>query len=225
MKKCIACKKEIEKEATYCHHCSNHQQNWKNWLPHIATFIALVTFVGSVGFYVLEKTTNVVSNWAWKDEITVISYDSAGSLTVRNSGDGDVFLERIDVEANGFALRSSKTLNTTVSKDSFSIVPLGDSIQGGVIAGITEEQWSEIKNRTYSNVEDQIYNTGHGKLLTLKKHLGDSLRTFPATATLVWYSIKSGDVQQTKIECQGIFINVNDDANIGMQADPRTSGL
>ncbi|MEW8274992.1 MAG: hypothetical protein AB2733_13030 [Candidatus Thiodiazotropha taylori] len=105
-RRCVACQKTIDQQATKCEYCQSYQVRWKNRLKYwseIATLIGLIfsaiVFSANQLIDYIDRTSGAL--------LEILEMDSHGNLTVANNDNKNVFLKRL------FIGRADRELNLT----------------------------------------------------------------------------------------------------------------
>ena len=126
MKSCKYCKEALHAGAAFCKHCNHFQTNWKNWVPHIGGTIALFVFLSTTLGYIIKPLRDSYKELTWKDSVEVVYFSSNTGVTVKNSGDGDVFLEMMTYQLDDkYKKHYSGALGIFVSAEKINLLPIG----------------------------------------------------------------------------------------------------
>lgn len=202
---CSACLKPIEDGASKCHECGSFQRPWRNWLPTVATVLAVLAFVGSATAFILATATDVFTRLTWKDEISVIAYSTGGPLVVLNSGSGELFVEHVTMVSSEADYRGSRLIGEVVAKNSFAKSELKKVLVGSFVQDATDEEWEALKAKEISGVIPYFFSIDHPYLATLKEYLGPRLRTLSADCVVAFRSIVNLSVLEKEFPCVGVF--------------------
>jgi len=216
MKKCNLCRAEIPDDATYCSHCNMHQSSLKNWIPQIINAIALLAFIAAIASWGIEKSTNFFTKMTWKDDIRVISFNSSKNLTVRNIGDGSVFIERIDVRSKkgyGSGFVSTTSIEKVLEKNQIVSFTIGDGVgvSGGRILFQNDEYKVDGQNMANllkgsdPNIQRLVFDKDNGMLMNYKNIAREDAIIFDAEATLYYFSLFNDSATTVKFMCEGVF--------------------
>ncbi len=149
---------------------------------------------------------------AWKEDIRVLQFSSYHNLTLANAGDGPIFLSHIAIEGDVThpIVKSGKDrftqtwiANVEIAAGNIAVKPYSDQnvIEAvklyRVVSGLDDVAWgralkaADLAELVISGGSCFIYVVLWNSdpfLLQLRDHLGSSLRTFPAKATLHYFS-------------------------------------
>lgn len=116
---CIACRNGLEAGASLCSHCGSFQSAWKNHLRYWATLVGLVAFIFTAVAYLFSVGPEIRKTFAWEDRIKVLDVILPGFIVVANTGDGNVFVQKLHWTGNIDNLYSTDTIpiNKAISKE------------------------------------------------------------------------------------------------------------
>ena len=180
---CVACRKQVEPEASICSECGSFQKRWRNELRYMANTIGLMTVAGALIVYCITSIPELRKQIFWEDEVSVLSFGPLNGISIANTGDGDVFLTDIYVST---AWGRSSTF--TIAK----LLRRGDVV-------VNQPRQDEIGLRNFSNLSvsserewrSAIEKSGFGEnhcwaivyysetdphLLRVRRHLGEKFR-------------------------------------------------
>jgi hypothetical protein len=121
MKKCIACQTEIDDKATFCKHCSQYQNKYKNYFSYIATIMGvLIAIVAVIGF--LFDIPGYLSN---RKEVEVVS--------VRTMGNQNITIDVINHNKNTAQLTAMRLMAKFDNEEFDSSIPINLIIPGNDI--------------------------------------------------------------------------------------------
>jgi hypothetical protein len=178
-----------------------YQKAWRNWIPHIATAIALVSFVGACLSYVWQSVSTQVANWTAVDRIQLAFLNSRNETAYLNSGDNDVvFLEE---------KLSCPDWKLSVGRGIFKRVPASDTVSfgGGTAArgyGIDAECLSGEKPK--STDEILFLDATNLKLKRLQEDF-PKLQTRPGKGIVTYYSIRERKQKEYEYACVCIYVS------------------
>lgn len=196
MESCKYCKEPLNEGATFCKHCNNFQKNWKNWVPHIGGAIALLIFIASILGYIIKPLRDSYIDLTWKDQVEVVYFSSNTGVTVKNSGDGDVFLETVDYQLDDkYKIKYSGAFGVFVSagKSKFTTYREKRDFIGKVI---TKEQKFEE-----DEVEPIFCSENDPALNIFSSSLKERMLTFSCEAKLNYFSLKRNERKSASIPC------------------------
>ena len=217
MKNCIKCYSEIDDNASYCKFCNMHQSPWKNWLPNATNYIAVLVLLGSMILWGTEKSTHFFTNITWKDNVEILLFANTSGLVVKNTGDGAVFIERIDIDSIGhkFGFIESVTIGKTLKKNEFGSFDLENKVNGDIYF---EEEKSDIDAREKKlealvrgsgknpRIKKVIFNKEHARWLQANEILGKQILSIDAKAKLVYHSLRKNNVIIKDFDCILVFL-------------------
>lgn len=196
MADCIYCREKIIDNAKFCKHCNHYQKTWKNWIPHIGGAIALIVFLGSIGGYVIRPVRDAYKKFLWRDEIEVISFNSKWGITIKNSGDGEVFIESATYRHKGKKYYSGgKRIRTAAKRGEFTSYRFKSSISGEAIKHGQKFDENDVIP-VFCSENDAEYRI-------FKSSLKEKLFTIPCEAELNYYSLVKRGIRRVKIPCVG----------------------
>lgn len=206
---CIVCLEDIKSNASKCSHCGAYQNQWRNWLPTIGSVIALLTFVATSVVAIFAFSTDLRERYFWKDDLTIISFQSSDSLVIRNSGDGAVFIDHVSAEYVGpgpIMRRFITAIGKTVAKNSFLSVEKnveGEDVR--FIRSASDDEWALIERLKAPGVSLHFFTEDHVNFKEIYDRTGSDLRTFEAKCKVGFRSLKRENLIRQPFPCVGIF--------------------
>lgn len=195
-----------------------HQSSWKNWIPHIINSIALLVFIAAVATWGIEKSTNFFTKMTWKDDLKVISFNSSSKLTVKNIGDGSVFIERIDFGTKGrkTGFITSTSIEKVLEKHQILSFDIGKGVgeAGGDILFQNDEYKADdetitnLLKGTDPSIQRLVLDKSNGKLANYKYYAREKAITYDAEATIYYFSLFKDSAMTVKFDCEGVFIRL-----------------
>ncbi|HEV2913259.1 MAG TPA: hypothetical protein VGX92_08085 [Pyrinomonadaceae bacterium] len=182
---------------------------WQWWLPYLGGVVAFLALVGSLITFSISQIIQIYQRVTWKEEVTVISFMSAGEKVFLNSGDGEVFLSHVDIKSAVY--NQGVSVNSIIKPKEFLYKVPGDDIgKSDVVSGVSDREWAEIltKPRTDESFFYAFFFIDDPTLQIFKKSLGERLRTFPASAQLIYYSANGGKKYSKDVPVVGIIMHI-----------------
>lgn len=207
---CIACLEDIRSNASKCSHCGASQKSWLNWLHTITAVGILPTLVATGVVAIIAISTGMWERIFWKDDLTVISYQSDGQVCIRNSGDGQLFVEHILVKSDDLLrYRRIRFIGETVAKSSFLCVnsagrAVGHRFDGQIVKDMPDHEWESIKRGEVPGFSPYILSKDH--LIFRQMSLGTRPRTFKAECEVSFHSVLKENLVKQPFPCLGVFI-------------------
>lgn len=206
---------EIEDEASFCHHCNMHQVSWKNWLPSVSNYIAIILFIASIFVWSLDQSTNFLTTITWKDDVEVILFDSSSALVLRNKGDGDVFVERIDVKTHGhaFSIVKSITIGDIIKKGQIGTIKLRNEVHGDLFWQKNkisrpdfEKKLANLTHSSEKEIKKVVFSKNHAKWKTIEANARDIIYKLDGKATIYYHSVKNDSILFEEFDCVVLFV-------------------
>jgi hypothetical protein len=187
---------------------------WRAWLPHLGGLVAVTLLVGSLLTFTIKLSSDVYRGLTWKESIDVISFSSLGPQVFLNSGDGEIFVSHVDIKGN--VISEIVYINSIVKPKQFLSIPINEQTlkeHGGkeVLQTSSNEEWQDIIDNKIRRVRDPSYVaavfSSDSPILNLyKTNLNQRLRTFAATATIVYYFSYRKEAITKNIPVEGIVL-------------------
>jgi hypothetical protein len=98
LKACVACKRQIQSDASVCPVCKRYQRVWKNHLQYFAGIVALVSLSATA---VTVTLTTVNEMFFARSDLHLIECNSMASAVIVNSGDAEVFVSHLILWPSG----------------------------------------------------------------------------------------------------------------------------
>lgn len=207
-RKCIECALEIPEAAKICTHCDSHQAPWKNRLKLLSALTGLATVITAALTYTVTMLPELRKSVAWKDDVEILQFTSRRGLSLRNTGDGAVFVSHLSIVAkrpDGKTLFTNNfTINRQLEKGNF-LYAVGDEdrlkgLRLPIATFSSDDVWLKAlaaANDAPSIVSKKtcllfvVYHSQDHDLLNYQQRLKERLRTYTATGTLHIYSLES----------------------------------
>ena len=221
-RKCIECALVIPEAAKICTHCDSHQAPWKNRLKLLSALTGLATVVTAALTYTVTMLPELRKSVAWKDDVEILQFTSRRGLSLRNRGDGAVFVSHLSIVAkrpDGRTLFTNNfTINRQLEKGSF-LYAIGDEdrlkgLRLPIATFSNEDVWLKAlaaANDAPSVVAKRtcllfvVYHSQDHDLLNYQQRLKEGLRTYSATGTLHIYSLESKKSILVPIQLVGLL--------------------
>jgi len=218
-KSCKYCCAEIPSGANLCKECNCYQSSVRNQLTLLAGLggmIALLT-------YLTASLGEVRKNILWKDNIEIVSVAPKTGYVIRNSGDGDVFIEGVRYEykgSSGVALSTStaigeivspgKTIRHVIPEESerAEAKPILSNKSIPKIESFDQALRLSIKNKEC--LRRALFSTDSIYYKNYFRSMKDSLIQMPVEATIVYFSRTSAPMEKT---FSGVLVFVFDPDN------------
>ena len=189
-------------------------RKWQWWLPYAGGISAFLILLGSLLTFSISLTRDLYRAVTSKNGIEVITFSSMAPQVFLNTGDGEVFISHIDVR--GSVMSQTININKVVEPRHFLSVPVSDETLkelGGktVLATNSDQEWmttleTKIRGSADPSYRAVLYYAGSPELAMYKRVLNDKLRTFPASATLVYFTTDGQKVSKT-VPVEGIVLH------------------
>ena len=212
MADCIYCKRKIIDGAEFCKYCSHYQIKWKNWIPHIGGTVALIVFFGSLAGYIIKPMRNAYKKITWRDGIEVVSFCSVDGVTIKNSGDGEVFIESVTFKNKKNGSTGAMRVMISANNGKFTTFKKKNRTSGSVI------QKGQIFDR--NDVVQVFCSDNHTSFRVYKSFLKEEMVIFPCEASLNYYSLVKSEIRSVKIQCVGYLLK-KQSANKANAADTK----
>jgi hypothetical protein len=189
-----------------------------NWRGHISTGIGLLLLITAIIGWFVDKGSNFFTTITWKDQMEVVSFNNTASLVAKNSGDGDVFLERIEIRSRNTqkAFITFQVIEEVLRKGEFKTFKLGDGILGGGKILFDDGEYKagqETINRLIENppknIQRLVYNKDNERVKVFKEKASWKEINFEATATITFHSLNKKEPLTHTFDCIGFFVKTN----------------
>ena len=193
MKACVYCKEELKDDAHFCRKCNHYQSRWKNWVPHIGGAIALLVFIGPIFGYIIKPVRDYYKNITWKDRVNVVTFSSNSGVTVKNSGDGEVFLDTVTYRLKDSYLFGAMEIFSPVENGKFFTHRNNRSVNGHVVK----------KGQLY-NKDDVVHvfcSYDDSAFKIFKHSLKEQILTFSCETEINYYSLNDKNRKSVDIPC------------------------
>jgi hypothetical protein len=204
---CIACKSDIPEGSIVCKHCNYAQNKWRNWLPHIGTALAVITFVLGGFTYMGEKLVKGIAEWRAKDGVQVVFLDSEGATGIMNTGDKDIVVLDIDIILNQFKYSTTVSFYKRISPTEFVTVDETPKEE------FEMDKETMVADTPYSKeTYPQCFNK-ENSYLKGNKVFFPNLKTFPATGVLTYYSTIEKKQKTITFDCECTTVRIKPNQN------------
>lgn len=207
---CIACLEEIKLNASKCPHCGAYQARWRNWLPVIGTFAAILTFVGSAAAIVSVTATDFWKELLGEDKIEVIGYTGGRLITLHSGSAGPLLVEHVTERADSLNYSKVIPIHDVVAEGHvlrFPVDAISDEVRGYPVEDVSDDEWGEIKSGKVKGVEPYFFFADSPALKTLTRRLGARLRTFEAKCDVRFRRVEPGSESTDQdFSCVGIMM-------------------
>ena len=209
MDTCIACLEDIKSNAPKCSHCGAYQRSWLNWLHTITAVGILQTFLATSLLGIFAFSTDVWERFFWKDDLTIISFQSPDNLVARNSGAGAVFIEHVSAKYVGAGLalhQKNIAIGKMVAKNSFFSF---EKSGGGTVHfknSVSDDVWESMKRLTVPGISPHFFSEDHTNLKAIEKFYGANIRTFEAECEVGFRSIMGDNLVRQPFPCVCVFV-------------------
>jgi hypothetical protein len=205
---CIACKSEMPEGAYICKNCQSYQVKWRNWLPHIGTALALVTFILAGFAYIWQSGSKIAADLLVKDRPQIVFLDSEGESGFINAGDRDIILLDIEISLKQFRRTTNVAVFKRLAPAEFIVVN-----SGGNISYKMDNLTLATEDPNTPGMDIECYNN-ESSILKANKEFFQSLKTLPATGVLTYYSTIDKKQKTLSIECECIIVRPNEERKL-----------
>lgn len=214
---CIECGEAIASTVILCKHCKTYQNRWRKWLVFGAQISGFLTVLAAALIYLI---TNVPTAWKvlfWRDNLKIIGFKSDEYLLASNDGDGPIYVSHVSLVMNLAPFGKKKAdqrLNVLVPKDTITSIPIAPDFKGETkyVGSPSEEVWKIALQRTFQGDKNCFWpivfaDTDHAFLIMKDSYAEKSqvLRTFPASATVGYYSVHTKQLQESDVPAIGVI--------------------
>ena len=158
--------------------------------------------------------------------------DAKNALTIKNIGDGSVFIERIDVVVEktgvGAAFRTTTSIEKVLEKNQIVSFAIGDEIEhaGDVLFRNNEfnpddKALATLLKGADPNIQRLILNKDNGKLINYKSIAREKAITYNAEATIYFLSLFKDSPSTVKFDCEVVFVKLKGITNKANAADAK----
>ena len=211
---CIACRKTIPEGASVCTECGAHQARWKNWLPYLGGGVAAITLVASALAYLVNTSITIVERLTWNDEIKIIQLQVPGRITIKNAGDGDVYLESYRVRALEINHESGGPLDQVIKAGVFKRIPAGGKFNGGPIGPVSDEDWELLKANVVPGVIPLFLGKDSAFLDVILSRFEEPPRVFEGSLEIVYHSLAQDSTDVVSFGVKGVFLKLDTERNV-----------
>jgi hypothetical protein len=187
-------------------------------LVRVAKVSGFLTVLGAVIIFVITNFSACRKALWWRDNLNVLGFKSNEYLLAGNDGDGPVYVSHVslvmDLAPFGKKL-ANKRLNVLVPQDMITSIPIDPDFDGKTkyVGSPTAEVWKIALQRTFQGDSNCFWPvvfaaTDHSFLIVKDAYAGESqvLRTFPAWATVRYYSLHTKQLHESNVPAIGVII-------------------
>lgn len=208
---CVACKREIQKNATICSECKSYQAKWKNNLQYFAGTASLLAVAAAAATWFFGALNHTFG----PDDVRLIAANSQGSAVVANFGSRDVFISHLFMQMAGrstnWATRVA-VFNEKLTSGQFA----QHTFQGTadmetpyvIIRGIADTEFENRVTRAVNNdncFKLVFYSTNDSNFIEIKQMAGNTLNTFPISGYLQYWGIGGRSGNWLQIDGVGVL--------------------
>ena len=213
---CIACGSTIPASASRCPECSSYQSPMRNRLVYSASISGLIVVLVSLLTYIASTVPDARRAVFWRDEVTVLSFETGDNATVLNSGDGPVYLSRIELSINykgRTVYAGSVPFEETIKNQSIisletatiKSISLSEYMESDGEVDI-EEHLARSLNREDTCYGISIVSTNDPRYLEVSSFLDDLLIYEDVNASLKFYSLRTGKEKSVELDVVATFV-------------------
>ena len=94
---CVACREDIDAQASLCQKCGSYQNRWMNTAKFVATIAGAISLVFAAGAYIISTLPGIKRTLTWRSDPRIVAFESQRGVTVFNAGDGPLLLSHITI--------------------------------------------------------------------------------------------------------------------------------
>lgn len=219
---CIACRSKIPRTATKCSVCSADQRPWINRLQLLGAVGAGIALIAS-GLTYVWTTTKSAFERSQIPRIEVVSFSTTGNQTFGNFGVNGAYISVVNVSGR-VPFRDDQPDSVAVYRDK-KVIPLNKPIGAGEFVTLRattpsengaislaldfdSAKWKERLQDTRAEecLSVSYFATRDARYMLWSSQFGGALRTFDASATLVFAAGKAGEWHMTSFPVIGVFL-------------------
>jgi ribosomal protein L40E len=205
---CIACGAAVPSDVELCRHCGSYQSRWKNTLRYWATVAGLLTLAASLLIYTITTLPVIRKMLAWKDDVDVLAFESSRRITLINSGDGDILVTHVVLSAEAPRFSSAESVEQLLPPK--AVHSENVKRKEGKIAWVScidDDAWLRILGRAKPQADAcftiAVHYIKDAAYLGIREMLGEDLRTFPANASVQYYSFHNKEFRTKEFPAIG----------------------
>lgn len=177
-----------------------------------------LTALGAAIIFVITNFSACRKALSWKDTVNVLGFKSNEYLLAGNEGDGPVYVSHVslimDLAPFG-QKRAAHRLNVLVPQDTITSIPIDPDFRGETkyVGDPTSEVWKIALQRTFQGSNNCFWPvvfaaTDRTFLMVRDAYVEKSqvLRTFPAWATVGYYSLHTKQLQEVNLPAIGVIV-------------------
>ena len=215
---CIACGASIPRKAKLCRHCRSFQSNWKNALVYAAQITTLIAAAATAVVFLVAKIPDARKILWWRDDARVLAFQSNQQIVVANRGDGPIFASHMELvlDMSPFGQRTTtQRIDLLIPAEELRVNRFDNDLPAGVkyVGGISEEVWRIAVERAFRDSGQCFWPVvtllSEPSLLQVQaayQRGGQRHRTFPASASLYYYSVGSDEMKALTLEVVGYVV-------------------
>jgi hypothetical protein len=183
------------------------------WFAQISGFI---TVLGAATVFIITNFSACRKTLSWRDNLNVLGFKSNEYLLVGNEGDGPVYVSHVSLvmDLTPFGQkRVTQRLNVLVPQDTITTIPINPDFHGKTkyVGSPSTEVWKIALQRAFRGDSDCFWPvvfaaTDHSFLIVKDAYTERSevLRTFPAWATVRYYSLHTKKLHESNVSAIGV---------------------
>jgi hypothetical protein len=149
---CIACKAHLPTGAKKCSACHSFQNRFVVSAVSLGLLLNALSIALGIVAYVLVNYNSVRATINWRDKLEILKLDTGESLALRNKGDGQIYVERMQIEYGDYVLEKALDI----------VVPRGEIVVRHFSARV-DAFWLEFSDRDEKIVDANIRKALEGK--------------------------------------------------------------
>jgi hypothetical protein len=217
-RRCTACGEVIASTATLCRHCNTHQNQIWNGLVFFAQISGFLTAVSAAIIFVVTNFSACRKALWWHENLNVLGFKSNEYLLASNDGDGPVYVSHVNLvmDLSPFGQkRVTRRVNVLVPQDIITSIPIAPDFQGETkyVGSPSSEVWQIALQRTFQGDGNCFWpvvfaTTDRSFLMARDAYAEKSqvLRTFPAWATVGYYSLHTKQLHESNVPAIGVIL-------------------
>lgn len=198
-KSCRFCGSDISDKAALCSVCKMYQKSWwRNWLPNVASLVALVSIIGSAWIYSYQALRTQFA----PEGLRIIDVESAHKSVLFNYGKTDLWATGITFDVPGI-IREAQPINQTVKAEGFLAVdwekPARTNSKPLNVTDASVQEWI----KTHSPLSDftVFYFTENDPSLHMMEEAGlTSALAASGTATVHYITPRNGREHEQRVK-------------------------
>jgi hypothetical protein len=217
-RRCLACGEVIGATAILCKHCRTYQSRWRNWLVFGAQISGFLTLLAAAVIFLITSAPAARRVLWWRDNLKVLGFKSNEYLLAGNDGDVPVYVSHANLvmDLSPFGKRTTtQPLNVLVPQDTIMSIPIAPDFRGKTkyVGSPSSDVWKIALQRTAQSDNNCFWPvvfaaTDPSFLVVKEAYAGQSqaLRTFPASATVAYYSLRTKQLRESNVSAIGAII-------------------